>query len=643
MRSAPIVAALALSFSAFPAVVTVRVIDRTDFENGKSFGAAGPYERIAAKAYFAVDPAAEANRNITDLALAPRNEQGMVEFTADVVVIKPRESKLGNGTVLFDIPNRGGATYRSFNVDDSFLYEHGFTIVDLGWQFDVPQGDNLLRLETPVARQNNAPIRGLVRGQFIPDKPATAFLVSDRNHRPYPAADMSDRAAKLLVRDDADSQPREIPRADWRFSDPSHVEYARGFEPGKIYEVIYTAENPPIAGLGPAAVRDFMSFLRYGGGNATAVLGDQRSFIKRSIAFGVSQSGRFLRTFLYDGFNGDEKGRKVFDGVWAHVAGAGRGSFNIRFAQPSRDGHPFLNLFYPTDLFPFTDLPETDPETGISAGLLDKLDPKLRPKIFYTNGSYEYWGRAGSLIHTTADGRKDAPLPEDTRIYFLAGTQHGANARVSRAVTQNLSNPADYRWALRALLLAMQAWVKDGSAPPESRYPRIDKDQLVTASAVQFPKIAGVIFPKTIGRAWRLDFSTEPPATGKAFPTLVSQVDRDGNESAGVRLPELAVPLATYTGWNLRTASQGAPDQLASMIGSFIPFAPTKSARLKTGDPRPSIEERYKGKDDYLSRLREASAVLARDRFLLESDIPAISAKAAARWDEVMTGSLNEQ
>jgi hypothetical protein len=611
-------------------VVTVRVLERTDAPQN--------YERIVAKVYFAVDPKLDANKNIVDLALAPKNEQGLVEFSADVVVLKPRDQKAaGNGTVLLEIPNRGNAYLaQTFQGTDSLLLKEGYTIVDVGWQFDVPRRDGLVRLYPPIATENGRPIRGLVRGQFVPDQRVTTFLVSDRNHVPYEAVDVNEAGAKLIVRDRPESAPRTIPRGEWRFTDASHVEYAKGFEPGKIYEVIYTAENPPVVGLGPVAVRDFISFMKYGGGNATAILSDQRNFIKRSIAFGVSQSGRFLRTFLYDGFNGDEKGRKVFDGVWAHVAGAGRGSFNLRFAQPSRDGHPLLNIFYPTDLFPFTDLPEHEPETGVQAGLLDKLPPPMRPKIFYTNGSYEYWGRAASLIHTTADGTQDVPVNPDTRIYFLAGTQHGAGAKEVRNNTQNIANPTDYRWALRGLLAAMQSWVKDGVEPPESRFPRVGKDQLVKASAVQFPKIPGVAFPKSSMPAYRLDFSTEPPKVGKPFPTLVAQVDRDGNETSGIRLPELAAPLATYTGWNLRDAKIGAPDQLFSMVGSYIPFARTKAEREKSKDPRLSIEERYASRDEYLKKVEEAATALVKERYLLESDVPAIRTAAGARWDGLM-------
>jgi hypothetical protein len=418
-----------------------------------------------------------------------------------------------------------------------------------------------------------------------------------------------------------------------------------GFKPGRMYEIVYRAKDPAIVGLGPAAIRDFVSFLKHGG--AETPLNDEHRYIKRAVGFGTSQSGRFLRTFLFYGFNTDEKNRQVFDGVWAHVAGAGRGSFNHRFAQPSRDAHQFMNWFYPTDIFPFTDLPETDADTGTTAGLLDRAEAAhVVPKIFYTNGSYEYWGRAASLIHTSVDGKHDAPPAPDTRIYFLAGTQHGPGARPSRQYTQNLTNPADYRWIMRALLVAMQSWLKDGIAPPPSQYPRIDRDQLVAVSAVQFPKIIGVRFPAADYHAYRLDFgpqfttdgivSFEPPKMGRPYPTLVPQLDRDGNETSGVRAPELAVPLATYTGWNLRSPKIGAPDALYDMAGSFIPFARTKAERQKTGDPRLSIEERYANRGEYLSRLGAAALELARGRYVLEADIPRIKLVAGARWDEIM-------
>jgi hypothetical protein len=652
MRCVVFLLTAALSLSA--AVRHVRYVDRTDVLNGASFGPAGPYERLVVKVEYAVDPKLPANRRITDIDLAPKDDGGAVGFFADAIVVKPRDPAKGNGTILFEVPNRGGmGLSRMFGpggadeYGDRHLLEQGYTLVWVGWQFDVPAAQPL-KLYPPIARQaDGSPITGLVRSQFIPAARTTAMPLADRNHAAYAPLDLAEATAALTVRESPEAPARAIPRKSWKFANDSSITMASGFEPGRVYELVYRSQNPPVAGLGPIAVRDFVSYLRNGGASNTSALGDQRRFLKRAIGFGTSQSGRFLRTFLYDGFNADEKGRIVFDGVWPHVAGAGRGSFNIRFAQPSRDGHQLLNVFYPTDLFPFTDLPETDAETGATAGLLDRtLNTPGAPKILYTNGSYEYWGRAASLIHTTTDARQDAPIPPTTRIYFLTGTQHGPAAKAERNHTQNRANPSDYRWTMRALLAAMHAWIKDGVEPPESRYPRIDRGEAAPFETFPFPRLPGAGIPRTLYHASRLDFgpefasagimTVEPPRIGKPFPQLVSKVNvQDGNEIAGVRPLDLRVPLATYTGWNLRSAEIGAPGMLSDMIGSFVPFAKTRAERLKT-DGRLSIEERYKNRDDYMEKVRAAAGDLVRERFLLEADVERAVAAAGERWDLVM-------
>lgn len=640
---------LALPLAA--AVTDIQIKERIDVPGGTI-----AYERLAGTVHFAVDPALPANRIVTDIDLAPHNEQGLVEFSADLEVLQPRDPAKGNGTAIVEISNRGGrGLLPMFNLatrgdayGDRYLLEQGYTLVWVGWQFDVPLNPaGLLRLYAPLAKG----ITGLVRADFVFDHKAFSSSLADRNHIPYPVLDPADSSLQLTVRDHPEDARRPLPRADWQFAhnengkpipDPTAVYMAKGFEPGKIYEIVYKAKNPPIAGLGPAAVRDLTSFLKYGG--VDTPLGD--SHLKHVIGFGASQSGRFLRTFVYYGFNADEKNRKVFDGVWAHVAGAGRGSFNNRFAQPSRDGHPLLNFFYPTDIFPFTDLDETDRETGITDGLLDtSRKQKAVPKIFYTNGSYEYWGRAAALIHVSPDGKRDAPLAPDTRIYAFAGTQHGANAQPVKHDTANLANPTDYRWQMRALLMAMNQWVTDGTEPPESQYPKIGKDQLVSLAAFHFPAIPGVELPRRLHRAFAVDYgpefrskgivSIEPPKVGKAFPTLIPQVNQDGNETVGIRGPDLAVPLATYTGWNLRAAEIGSPDTIYNMVGSMIPFPRTKAEREKTGDPRLSIEERYKSKADYLEQVAAAANALVSRRLLLAVDVARIVEKAANRWDSI--------
>ncbi len=630
---------LLASACALAAVQKVEVLEQSDVLNGETQGSAGSYERILGKVHFTVDPSLAANAIIADIALAPRDKNGLVEFSADFYILKPRDLSKGNGSALVEISNRGGKgllqtfdSGSSFldprtppNFGDRFLLTHGFTLVWIGWEFDVPPNPGLLRLEAPVATHAGAPIFGLVRSEWIGEKLQKVISLADANQIAYPVADPNAPGATLTVRDRILGERTVVPRAEWKFSDQRHVIMDSGFKPGRIYEVIYQAKDPVLAGLGPAAIRDMVSYLKYD--SPRDLLGPQSQSLKRAIGFGISQSGRFLREFLYDGFNADEKGRPVFDGVWAHVAGAGRGSFNFRFAQPSRDGHPFRNTLYPTDLPPFT-------EDGL---LARARKDHVEPKIFFSNGSYEYWGRAASLIHTTPDGQADVSPDENTRIYFFAGSQHGAGSLPPRQVeAQNLAAVNDYRTAQRALLLRMQAWITGQSDPPASQYPRIGKDQLVTLGAWAFPHLEGVAVPHIKREAYRLDFSTEPPKIGHRFPSLVPQVDQDGNETSGIRMPEVAVPLASHTGWNLRSKAIGAPDEMLSFTGSYIPFPLTKSERESRHDPRLSVEERYRNKRDYLEKITEAAQKLVRDGFLLDSDLPAIRDRAAAEWDYVV-------
>ena len=420
--------------------------------------------------------------------------------------------------------------------------------------------------------------------------------------------------------------------------------------------MVYRAQDPAIAGLGFAAVRDFASYLKRDGNELA-------QGTKRVHALGISQSGRFLRNFLLEGFNADEAGQRAIDGMFIHVAGAGIGSFNHRFAQPSRDAQPTTALFYPTDLFPFTDAPQTEPESGKRAGLLDRAKAdKTLPKIFHTNTSYEYWSRAGSLIHTSPDGKRDVAPMENARIYLLAGLQHfsrgfppAPDAEPSLAA-QYLPNPNPVRWFWRALYVAMDDWVRDGKAPPESRYPTIADGTLVRREALKFPEIPILrsvkeMSMRTLARpparvhdALRLDFgpqwknriiTKQPPAVGKPFPALVPQVGEDGIELAGVRLPQLVAPLATYTGWNLRDPKIGMPNERVSFLGSFFPLPKTKADAEAAGDPRAPIAERYPSREEYLRKFEEAAAEFAAEGFLLEEDIAALVARGGDEWDYV--------
>ena len=651
---------LLIATPAWAELVRIEVKSRADVLAGQAFGPAGPYEKLAGILHFAVDPRNAANRIITDLDKAPKNARGLLEFSSDFYLIKPKDPSRGNGTLLYEVSNRGGKGMLGFfdfaagsldptsaaEFGDGFLLEQGFTLMWIGWQFDPPAREGLLRVFAPVAQEpDGTAIQGLVRSDFVVTETSKQASLADRDHQAYAVVTANDPAAVLTVRDSVDGARRTIPRAEWQFSeDGRSVRMAAGFLPKKIYEVVYTAKDPPLVGVGPAAVRDTVSRLKYG---SASELGLGAGVLRRAIAFGISQSGRFLRTYLYYGFNEDEAHRKVFDGVMPHVAGAGRGSFNHRFAQPSRDGHPYINFFYPTDIFPFTDEAQRDTLTGVTDGLLAHATrPEHRPKVFYTNSSYEYWGRAASLIHTSVDGTRDVAPPPDTRIYLLAAGQHGvASFPPSRTIGQQANNPLDYRWVMRSLLLSMHRWIADGTPPPESRYPRIADGTLVPPENLAFPKIPAINVPLVPHLAYRADYgpdfgargivSKEPPAIGAAYPILVPQVDGDGNELAGVRVPELAVPVATYTGWNLFNERSGPTDVVSSMQGSFIPFAGTKADRERAGDPRKAVEERYEGRAQFLSRIARTAADLVDQRYLLQPDVTRIIEQAGTRWDLV--------
>src|SRR5216683_3460677 len=389
-------------------VARIEVQSRSDLLGGKPFGDAGAYEKLTGKVYFEIDPTNTANTIITDIRNAPRNARGRVEFSSDFFLIRPKQIERGNGTVLYEVSNRGGKGMLGFfnqgtgglnptseaDLGDGFLLNRGFTLLWLGWQFDVAKRDGLIRVYPPVATENGKPIVGVVRSEVIVARKAFDASLADREHVAYPVADPNDPTNTLTVRETIEGPRRIVPRSEWQFArftggaavpDPTRVYLASGFEPSKIYEVVYTSQNPPVVGVGPAAVRDTISMLKYGSADTWTI---PAGAIRRAIGFGISQSGRFLRTYLYYGFNEDEGHRKVFDGVMAHVAGGGRGSFDNRFALPGRTAGPFSSFFYPVDIFPFTDVAQLDPETGRRDGLLThNMKAEFMPKVMYTNSS----------------------------------------------------------------------------------------------------------------------------------------------------------------------------------------------------------------------------------------------------------------
>ena len=623
------VLALILAAAPFaPAAVT-----RVEITHREDLPVAG-FERIEGKVHFAIDPKRPANKAIVDLALAPRNAQGLVEFASDLLVFRPKDAAKSNGTALLDIANRGRPTawtmlnsgansnMRSLtDFGDNFILKQGYTFILLGWQFDVAAAPGSFKVYAPIVPN----VSGPVRMEILPNAKQTVDSL------PFPLADAN--SGVLTVRD-APYGPRTIiAKAQWHYSaDQKQIEYPAGFTPGRLYEFVYTAKEPSVSGLGSAAVRDYMSYAKKTG----VVPGLAVNEIKRTVAFGNSQSGRFLRTFIHEGFNADEQGKQVFEGVWAQVAGGGHGAFNQRFVQPGRTTGQYTGSFYPTDQAPFA--PGLLMAKATAAG--------VAPKLFIVNGSQEYWGRAAGLNHIAEDGSKDLDPPANVRIYFVAGTQHGGGGGGADSRVQNLTNSMEWTYFLRATITNMNAWVTSNTLPPASVFPRMDKGQLVPVSSLHFPQIPGFAIANYAYAPRRLDFGPEyltkgivayePPHAGGAYPVLVPSVDADGNETSGIRLPELVFPLATHTGWNLRSPSVGAPDQLYSLIGSQVAFARTKAEREKTGDPRLSIAERYRNRSEYVTKVETAARVLATQKFLLEADLPRVVALAGRHWDAVM-------
>ncbi len=644
----------ALTSPAWADVTRVAITSRAVVANGQWFGAAGPYEKIAGTAFFELDPADPRNTAIADIDLAPRNARGRVEFSADLFILTPQDPARASGSVLFEISNRGNKGLLStFNrgtpsadptqpehFGDGLLMRNGFTLVSVGWEFDVPG----LKVHPPIATRNGSPIVESISTSLVVDVRATEAAFPDVPF--YAPFDRHDESAALTVRDRVWDMPVVIPRRNWQFiaSDAAgggrcggqakcpRVSMASGFAPGRIYELKYRVANPPVSGVGLAAIRDVASAVKYG--KQLPVGG------KYLHVYGASQSGRFLRLFLHEGFNTDEHGRRVFDGIMPHIAGAARADFNSRFSQAvGLDQYGALR-------FPFTDAPQRDDASNRTDGLLSKYTADQQPKIIHTNSSVEYWGtgRAAALVHTSLDGKYDLTLPGNVRFYHFAGSQHGPAAFPPRAalgdgpnargVGAQLPNPTPHTIGLRALVLALDRWVRDGAAPPASKYPRLADGTLTTMQGLKWPALGTIPSPALIPEPRR---AGSDGGTG-AWPFLVPQVDADGNELAGIRLPDQAVPIGTLTGWNFRAASGGNQTAIVPLLGSLIPFA--KTAADRGTDPRQSLEERYRGKADYLGRVTEAGLALVKDGYVLREDLPFLLERAAAGWDWVTNFKL---
>jgi len=650
------------------ALKELKILKREPFAGGAEFGNTGPYERIIGIARFAIDPKHAANMPIVDLDKAPTNADGMVEFEADVFILAPKDQSRGNGMLLYDVNNRGKKQALAFfndapvnqdpkSLEDAgtgFLMKQGYTIVWSGWIGELIPGDGRMLMKAPIATDNGKPITGKVRFEFSTDIKCDSLPLSRREgHGSYNPTAAGEKEGVLTWRE-KESDPRQpVSRDQWKLerlpipqvkdSVPGTLQQVRchlegGYKPGVLYELICECENPIVQGVCFAVVRDLIAFLKYDATPANPIA--RKGY--RAFAFGISQSARFLRHFLYERFNIDPQNRMVFDGLVPHVAGGGLGYFNHRFAQPTRHNAQHEDHTYPNDVFPFTYGNEQhtyyDNDNKIVKedridGILKKYPPHLLPKVMHTQSSSEYWHRSGSLVHTDTLGTRDSPIPQNVRIYSFGGTQHGpATFPLQQDRGVNLQNPGNFKPIMRSLLVAMDDWTAGRKPPPDSEYPRIAGSrslQSPEAAAKQFPKIPGVAFPLVVQQPPLADFGeqqkkgilSEPPTIRGHYRCLVPiSWQKTGRELGMLDPPEVYMGLATHTGWNVRRKEYGAEGMLLPLMGSYIPRPRTDAVAEKAGDSRLSIVTDYENFANYRKCFRELCDEYVVKRWLLRED-----------------------
>jgi hypothetical protein len=622
------------------------------FAEGRTFGKVGPYERLKGVARGELDPLAPQNFAIVDLDKAPRNARGLVAYEVDLDILRPADPERGNGVLFYEVTNRGNKILARLlhgvlspnpadlndpktaaHAGNGFLFERGATIVWAGWDPTVGSRDATMTVRFPLALEGGKPMVRRIREEFqigkrIPDTQKTIVLT-------YPAASLDKSKARLMMRDRESDLRAEIPRDGWEFADERRVRLlpeGTALKPLRIYEVWYEATNSHVTGISFAMTRDLISFLRNDAASPLAKRG-----LKHTIAFGISQSGRFLRHFIELGMNRDLSGGRVFDGVFAHTGGAAKIFANHSFAEPNRTASQHHDRLYPDAWYPFATVATPDPFSGRNESLLrgDGSDPLF----IQTNTSAEYWNKGGSLLTIDAQGKADLTLPESSRVYVIAGTQHASSAPAAeRGPLANQGNPQTVAPAIRALMDAMFQWVTEGTAPPPSRVPSLRDGTAVRADAVRFPHAPDFATPRCVNViTTAVDWIDPPGSPDSKFPrpdgeyaVLVSAVDADGNEASGIRLPPVGVPLATYAGWNIY---RELPDELGDRDGSYVPFTATKAERARNGDARASLEERYGSLDDYVAKVTAYCGRLVGERLLLPADAKAYVDAAKACKD----------
>ena len=648
------------------------ITDCTPFAKGHEFGDAGAYERLRGWVRYAVDPNAPAQSTVVDIDKAPVNAEGLVEFSAEVYILRPVDSAKGNKRVFYDYGNRGSLrAVQYFNeaphsndpttlehAGNGYFFRRGYTLVWSAWQGDLLPGDDRVVMELPVATDGGKPITGMVRQEFIPAEPKFCFPLSGRPAtRSHPTTSLDTSKASLTKRRYPASERIAIPSDKWRYAlslsgtgvsgetatrgasensiipSPQFIYLDEGFQPGWIYELIYEAHSPLVMGLGHVAVRDLVSFLKYNDVDAKGAPSPVGP-VEKAYGWGRSQTGRCLRDFLYRGFNADSQGRKVFDGAMPHVAGAGRMWLNHRFANAvSMAGQQYEDHYILADQFPFAYAKSTDHLTGKTDAILKR--PDTDPHVMHTQTASEYWQRRGSLAHTDTQGN-DLPEPGNVRLYLWSSSQHQANpidATPVRGVCQNLNNNVNTAMIFRALLDAMDDWVTNDAPPPDSRIPKRKDGTMATYEEwrEQFPDIPGqmvttgpaglplVDHGPDVDRGLLTTFPPEIVDLG-GYTIQIPAVDADGNDVAGIRAPMVQAPLGTYTGWNTRRQGYGTGANY-EFSGSYIPFMDSPEERNFISDPRPSILERYATPEGYVDAIEEAAKRLVSDRLMLEEDI----------------------
>ncbi|HEV8256502.1 MAG TPA: alpha/beta hydrolase domain-containing protein [Casimicrobiaceae bacterium] len=646
-------------FTAMVAEARITKIEITSTESptfgGTTFGTVGAYEKLRGRAYGAVDPADPLNALITDIELAPTNA-GKVEYSMDIYILKPVNLSQGNNKLFMEVNNRGNKLFGGFNgsgggnnptsatdAGQAFLMKQGYSIAWNGWDISASSGGDRLTITVPVATNGGVTITG----------PSYEYIVFDNSTTltstlAYAAATLDKSQATLTVRQHLTDPAVTIPATGWEYTSAAGTAIrllpaGTAFQQSAIYEFSYTAKDPLVAGLGLAATRDFVSFLRHATQDDFGTPNPLAGHVDQTYAFTVSQPARYLNDFETLGFNEDEQGRRVFDGILNWI-GAGTGvAINFRFAQTARTERNRQNHRYPEGNFPFAYPLLTDPYTGKTGGRgVRCAEAGTCPKALQVNSANEYWVKTGSLLHTDPLGKDLHPDPDNVRFFLLSSLEHTVSGAppLSAGICQQFRNPTDPNPALRALFVALDEWVAADVEPPNSEVPNkatavysipvSDGVGIIPQQALGFPDIPGVTYTGVITVRHLFDFGplfddgimtiNPPDFSGPVYPSFVSKVDKDGNDIAGIRLPPVEVPIATTTGWGLRAAAFGGPDGCESS-GQWIPFKTTKAERQAAGDPRLSLEERYKNHDNYVKEVAKAAEHLEKRRFLLPADV----------------------